>query len=110
MTPFVAAALQLAPAAGPLTPDIIKANIAAGLDVAHRCVDATGAALVVAPETLTTGFAPGVGAADLWDLVGPVPGPLTERPRHSPPSWGSCSCGRPTRPAPTGASSTTPPR
>jgi deaminated glutathione amidase len=78
MTPFVAAALQLAPAAGPLTPGSIEANIEAGLDVAHRCVDATGAALVVAPETLTTGFAPGVGAADLWDLVGPIPGPLTE--------------------------------
>ena len=78
MTPFAAAALQLAPAAGPLTPDTIKANIEAGLDLAHRCVDATGAALVVAPETVTTGFAPGVGAADLWDLVGPIPGPLTE--------------------------------
>jgi predicted amidohydrolase len=78
MTPFVAAALQLAPAAGPLTRDTIKANIEAGLDLAHRCVDASGAALVVAPETVTTGFAPGVGAADLWDLVGPIPGPLTE--------------------------------
>jgi predicted amidohydrolase len=33
---------------------------------------------VVAPETVTTGFAPGVGAADLWDLVAPIPGPLTE--------------------------------
>mgnify|MGYP003402355852 CR=1 FL=1 len=29
MTPFAAAALQLAPAAGPLTPDTIKANIEA---------------------------------------------------------------------------------
>jgi predicted amidohydrolase len=78
MTPFVAAALQLAPAAGPLTPDTIQANIAAGVDLAYRCVDATGAALVVAPETVTTGFAPGVAAADLWDLVAPIPGPLTE--------------------------------
>jgi deaminated glutathione amidase len=78
MTPFVAAALQVAPVAGPLTPDTIKANVAAGLDLAHRCVDATGAALVVAPETVTTGFAPGVNAADLWDLVAPIPGPLTE--------------------------------
>ncbi|HEY6415083.1 MAG TPA: carbon-nitrogen hydrolase family protein [Acidimicrobiales bacterium] len=78
MSPVVAAALQLAPAAGPLTPDTIKANIAAGLDLAHRGVDATGAALVVAPETVTTGFAPGVGPADLWDLVAPIPGPLTE--------------------------------
>ena len=78
MTPFVAAALQLAPAAGPLTPDTVKANVEAALDLANRCVDATGAALVVAPETVTTGFAPGLDAADLWDLVGPIPGPLTE--------------------------------
>jgi deaminated glutathione amidase len=78
MTPFVAAALQLAPAAGPLTPDTIKANVEAALDLAHRCVDATGAALVVAPETVTTGFAPGLDATDLWDLVGSIPGPLTE--------------------------------
>jgi deaminated glutathione amidase len=78
MTPFVAAALQLAPAPGPLTPDTVKANIEAALDLAHRCVDATGASLVVAPETVTTGFAPGVAVADLWDLVGPIPGPLTE--------------------------------
>jgi deaminated glutathione amidase len=78
VTPFVAAALQVAPAPGPLTSDAVKANIEAALDLAHRCVDATGAALVVAPETVTTGFAPGLGAADLWDLLGPIPGPLTE--------------------------------
>jgi predicted amidohydrolase len=78
MTPFVAAALQLAPAAGPLTPDTIKTNVEAALDLAHRCVGAAGAALVVAPETVTTGFAPGLEATDLWDLVGPIPGPLTE--------------------------------
>lgn len=78
MTPFVAAALQLAPAAGPLTPATIKSNIEAALDLAQRCVEATGAALVVAPETVTTGFAPGLDAAELWDLLGPIPGPLTE--------------------------------
>jgi predicted amidohydrolase len=78
MNPFVAAALQLAPAPGPLTADTVKANVEAALDLAHRCVDATGAALVVAPETVTTGFTPGLDAADLWDLLGPIPGPLTE--------------------------------
>ena len=85
MTPFVAAALQLAPAAGPLTPDSIKANIAAGLDVAHRCVDATGAALVVAPETLTTGWRRRRCSAcgTWWGRSG-----AAQRPRHSPPSWG----------------------
>jgi predicted amidohydrolase len=78
MTPFVAAALQVPPAPGPLTPASIEANVAAALDLARRCLDATGAALVVAPETVTTGFAPGLGRGELWDLVGPVPGPLTE--------------------------------
>ncbi len=78
MTPFMAAGLQLAPAAGPLTPATIEANIEAALDLAQRCIAATGAALVVAPETVTTGFAPGIDAAVLWDLLGPIPGPLTE--------------------------------
>jgi predicted amidohydrolase len=78
VTPFVAAALQVAPAPGPLTPDTIKANVEIAVDLAHRCVDATGAALVAAPETVTTGFAPGVDATDLWGMVGPIPGPLTE--------------------------------
>jgi deaminated glutathione amidase len=81
VNPFVAAALQLAPAAGPLTPETIKLNVEACLDLAHRCADATGAALVVAPETVTTGFAPGLDASELWDLVGPIPGPLTEGPQ-----------------------------
>jgi predicted amidohydrolase len=78
--PFVAAALQVAPVAGPLGPDAITANVDAALAMARRCVDATGAALVVAPETVTTGFDPGasVGPEQLWDLVAPLPGPLTE--------------------------------
>lgn len=77
MTPFVAAGLQVGPVPGPVTPGAVAANVAAALDLARRCVAATGAALVVAPETVTTGFAPGLGPAELWDLVAPVPGPLT---------------------------------
>jgi predicted amidohydrolase len=48
--------------------------------MARQCVDATGAELVVAPETVTTGFDPGsaIGPEELWDLVAPIPGPLTE--------------------------------
>jgi deaminated glutathione amidase len=78
MNPFVAAGLQLAPAGGPLTASTIAANVAEAVALARRCVAATGAALVVAPETVTTGFDPRVDAATLWDLVGPIPGPLTE--------------------------------
>jgi deaminated glutathione amidase len=76
--PFVAAGLQVAPTPGPLTPASIKANVDAAIDLARQCVDATGARVVVAPETVTTGFAPGLGPAELWDLLGPIPGPLTE--------------------------------
>jgi len=76
--PFVAAGLQAGPVPGPVTAGAIAANVAAALDLARRCVDATGAELVVAPETVTTGFAPGLDAADLWDLVAPIPGPLSE--------------------------------
>jgi predicted amidohydrolase len=74
----VAAAVQVGPVPGPLTADAVAANIAAALDLTRRCVDATGAELVVVPETVTTGFAPGLAAPELWDLVAPVPGPLTD--------------------------------
>jgi predicted amidohydrolase len=78
MAAFVAACVQVAPAPGPLTPASITANVTTALEMARRCVDATGAALVVAPETVTTGFDPAVDAGALWQLVGPIPGPLTE--------------------------------
>jgi predicted amidohydrolase len=74
---FVAAGLQVAPQPGPLTPGTVAANVDAALDLARRCVDATGARLVVVPETVTTGFTPGLDPGALWDLVGPIPGPLT---------------------------------
>lgn len=78
MRAFVAAALQLAPASGPLTPQSVKANLDACVGLVERCAAATSAELLVLPEAATTGFAPGVDAERLWDLVGPVPGPLTE--------------------------------
>lgn len=80
MKPFTAAAVQVAPVAAPLTPATIAANVETALATTRRCVDATGAALVVVPETVTTGFDPGraIGPDDLWDLVAPIPGPLTE--------------------------------
>jgi len=78
MVPFVAAAVQVAPVPGPLTPESVKANLDSCVDHLQRCVDATGAELVVLPETATTGFSPGMDAERLWDLVAEVPGPLTE--------------------------------
>jgi predicted amidohydrolase len=78
MVPFVAAAVQVAPVPGPLTPESVKANVDSCVDHLQRCVDATGAELVVLPETATTGFSPGMDPERLWDLVAEVPGPLTE--------------------------------
>jgi predicted amidohydrolase len=78
MHAFTAAALQLAPVPGPLTPDSVAANCARAADWLGRCVESTNAELVVLPETATTGFVPGVGPDELWDLVSEIPGPVTE--------------------------------
>jgi predicted amidohydrolase len=78
MVPFVAAAVQVPPATGPLTPESVKANLDTCVDHLDRCVAATGAELLVLPEAATTGFTPGLDAAALWDLVSGIPGPVTE--------------------------------
>ena len=71
------AAVQLAPMAGRLTPASIKSNVERCVELVERCVEATGAELVVLPESATTGFTPGVSAEELWELVDAVPGALT---------------------------------
>src|SRR5215210_2342185 len=78
MRAFTAAAIQLAPLPGPLTAESIKGNLAKCVDWVERCVESTGAELVVLPESATTGFTPGIGAGELWDLVSTVPGPVVE--------------------------------
>jgi deaminated glutathione amidase len=77
MRAFTAAAIQVAPVAGPLTPTTIKSNVDRCVALMERCVNDTGAELVVLPETASTGFTPGVGPAELWDLVDTVPGGVT---------------------------------
>ena len=78
MRAFTAAAIQIAPLPGPLSAEVIAANCAKGADWVRRCVAATGAELVVLPETASTGFTPGCSPEQLWDLVADIPGPLTE--------------------------------
>jgi len=78
MRAFTAAAVQIAPVPGPLTAESIKANVAKCVEYVRRCVDATGAELVVLPESATTGFAPGVSAEELWDLLDSVAEPIQE--------------------------------
>lgn len=76
--PFAAAALQIAPRPGPLTPETVKANVDNAVGWVERCVESTGAELVVLPETCTTGFTPALSPRDLWQVVTEVPGPVTE--------------------------------
>jgi predicted amidohydrolase len=78
MLPFVAAAIQVPPVPGPLSPESVKANLDTCVEHLDRCVEATGAELLVLPEAATTGFTPGVDPERLWDLVSEVPGPVTE--------------------------------
>jgi deaminated glutathione amidase len=78
MQPFTAAAIQIAPEPGPLTTSSIKANCAKAAQFTERCYDATGAELIVLPESASTGFTPGLPPAELWQLVSPIPGAITE--------------------------------
>ncbi|MDU0312834.1 carbon-nitrogen hydrolase family protein [Phycicoccus sp. M110.8] len=78
MRAFTTAAIQVAPVPGPLSPETVRKNLDKCVDFVRRCVDATGAELVVLPETATTGFTPDCSTEDLWDLVSEVPGPVTE--------------------------------
>jgi predicted amidohydrolase len=77
MRAFTAAAVQVAPVRGPLSASGVKANLDRCVDFVERCVESTGAELVVLPESATTGFTPGVRPEELWDLVSEVPGPVT---------------------------------
>ena len=78
MRAFTAAAVQIAPVPGPLTPESIEANLAKCLAFTRDCVAATGAELVVLPESATTGFTPDCSTEALWDLVTDLPGPMIE--------------------------------
>ena len=77
MRELIAAAWQVQPVPGPLTAASIRANVTSCADWLRRCVEATGAELVVLPETCTSGFTPGVGPEALWDLVDTIPGEQT---------------------------------
>jgi deaminated glutathione amidase len=76
MRPVTVAAVQVAPAARPLTDSVIDANTQRALALVRDCVRATGAELVVLPESVTTGFTTGTGPQELWDLVSEIPGQL----------------------------------
>ncbi len=78
MRAFTAAAIQLAPVAGPLTEASVAANSARCVDLVRRCHEETGAELIVLPESATTGFTPDCPTERLWELVSDIPGPVIE--------------------------------
>ncbi len=78
MRAFTAAAVQVAPVSRSLTPQSVKANMDRCVELVESCVQATGAELVVLPETATTGFVPGCPVEELWRLVSTIPGAVSE--------------------------------
>ena len=72
MKEFIAACVQIA-----ITPNDVRSNVDKGVTWLKRAVDEYEAELVVFPETVTTGYEPGLEAEDLWDLVDEAPGRIT---------------------------------
>jgi len=77
MRAFTAAAVQTAPVPGPLTAASVKANVEHCVALLERCVEATGADLVVLPEAASTGFTPALSAEELFELVDELPGEVS---------------------------------
>ncbi len=69
MRELTAAAVQVAPSSQPLTAQTIQANVERAVGLLRACHAATGAELIVLPESVTTGFTPAVSPERLWDLV-----------------------------------------
>lgn len=78
MKAFTAAAVQVAPRHEALSPAVLDANAENAVTWVRRCVESTGAELVVLPESVTTGFTPGCSPEELWDLVTDLPGAITD--------------------------------
>ena len=78
MRAFTAAALQVQPSPAPLTRETIDANVSHCIDLVRQCAAASQSELIVLPETCTTGFSPGLGVHELWDVIDPVPGTQTQ--------------------------------
>jgi len=78
MRPVTVAAVQVAPSSAPLTAETIAENTRHALDFVEQAVAETGAELVVLPESVTTGFTPGVTVAELHQLLSDAEGAQVE--------------------------------
>jgi len=73
MKEFIVSGIQMV-----VKPNDVEANIEKALEWIKKAVK-LDAELVVFPETITTGFAPGVSKEKLWDTVDFIPGKTTEK-------------------------------
>jgi len=74
MQKMVAAAVQFS-----VEPMAVERNMDRAYELISECHKASGANLIVLPESFTTGFTPKGKAEDLWDVVDEIPGRLTDR-------------------------------
>jgi len=72
MKELIAACVQIV-----VTPNDVQANVGKAIAWLEKAVREYEAELVVFPETVTTGFVPGLDADELWDLVDEAPGRIT---------------------------------
>ncbi|MFH1928411.1 MAG: carbon-nitrogen hydrolase family protein [Chloroflexota bacterium] len=61
-----------------VTPMAVRENVQLALSWVERAVRETDAQVIVLPETVTTGFTPNCPTEELWELVGSLPGGVTE--------------------------------
>ena len=73
MKEFVAACAQFA-----ITPNDVTANIEKAVHWLEKAANEYDADLVLFPETVTTGFVTGLDPDSLWDLVGELPGSMSQ--------------------------------
>jgi len=73
MQRFTAACVQMHP-----VPMDVDGNLRRARQLLGACREATGASLLVLPESFATGFTPIGTARDLWNAVDSIPGRLTQ--------------------------------
>ncbi|SJZ33127.1 carbon-nitrogen hydrolase family protein [Selenihalanaerobacter shriftii] len=73
MKNFVAAGVQIA-----VKPNDVEANLNKVVKWIDKAVDEYEAELIVFPESITTGFDPAMSADELYELVSPIPGKVTD--------------------------------
>lgn len=78
MTPCVGAVVQVAPQPDELDARAIARNVEHAAEWVVRCVEATGADLLVLPEAVSTGFTPGMDPRRLWRLLSDVQGRIID--------------------------------